>query len=128
MKQKVVIYWSRRDLRIEDNPALTEALKHARKERIPFLPLFILEPYMTAADPAFQFGLPSRYFLSEALPRFAKNFKSFLIPHSQAARFFITFSKIHDLVIYVNEDVHPDFYAQLRKLVKHKISNLKIVS
>ncbi|MFM7088281.1 MAG: deoxyribodipyrimidine photo-lyase, partial [Candidatus Paceibacterota bacterium] len=121
MKQKVVIYWSRRDFRTEDNPALAEALKEARKENLSFLPIFILEPYMITGNPKFQFGLPSRYFLSEALPLFAQNFKSFFIIHSQAARFFIEFSKKHDVLIYVNEDVHPDFYTQLKKLGKHGI-------
>lgn len=116
MKQKIAIYWSRRDLRMEDNPALTEALKSAEQENISFLPVFIIEPYMTNGDANFQFGLPSRYFLSEALPAFAGEFPSFFLVHCRAVEFFVQLKEQYGITVHVNEDVHPDFYKQLQKL------------
>jgi deoxyribodipyrimidine photo-lyase len=116
MKEKLVIYWSRRDLRIEDNPALVEALKYAEKENIYFLPIFIIEPYMINGDSNFQFGLPSRDFLSEALPVFAAEFPFFFLAQGHVVNFFIQLKQKYDITVYVNEDVHPDFYKQLRKI------------
>ena len=47
MKQPLVVYWSRRDLRLLDNPALYAAVEFSKKEAAPFLPMFIVEDYMT---------------------------------------------------------------------------------
>lgn len=116
MKDTVVIYWSRRDLRLRDNRALANAIAESKTRGIPFLPVFCIEPYMTDGDPAYQFGYPSRYFLAHALPEFAKHFKDFLLAHEKPAQFFKKLSKTFTLEIYVNEDIHPDFYTQIRKI------------
>jgi deoxyribodipyrimidine photo-lyase len=110
------IYWSRRDFRLADNPALLAASAASRESGALFLPLFILEDYMTSGDPLFQFGVPSRQFLARALPEFAANFQQFAVVQGKAARYFIDLAKMYDLTIYVNDDIYIDFYKQLDKL------------
>lgn len=116
MKVPLIIYWARRDLRLADNPALTAACVASRFENIPLLPLFILEDYMTAGDPAFQFGYPSRFFLSEALPDFIRNFSYFALVQGKAVQYLTALSNTYELKIYVNDDVYADFYTQVDKL------------
>jgi deoxyribodipyrimidine photo-lyase len=119
--KKVSIYWSRRDFRLNDNPALVAALQDVSEERS-FLPIFILEDYMLEANPKYQFGFPSRVFLSKALPMFAKNFKSFAILKGKAAKTIIELSKKYDIKVHVNEDIYPDFFTQIQKILKKNIS------
>jgi deoxyribodipyrimidine photo-lyase len=94
----------------------------SKKEGVPLLPVFLIEPYMTNGDPQFQFGYPSRYFLSRAIPAFAELFPSFYLGVDKPVRFFVRLAKQFNLTIFVNEDVHPDFYAQLRKIRDHGIT------
>ena len=112
----LTIYWSRRDLRLTDNPALLAASSYAVEHNTTFLPLFILEDYMTVGDPAFQFGAPSRWFLSQALPKFASEFKQFAIVQGRGAQYLIDLSKNYTLTVFVNDDVYSDFYKQIAKL------------
>lgn len=116
MKKKVVLYWARRDLRCFDNPALSAALSYSKKEHIPFLPIFILEDYMTHADPKAQFGYPSRFFLTKALPLFAKNFSNFTLIRGKAGKTILSLAKHFDITVFVNEDVYKDFYTQIHKV------------
>ncbi len=116
MKSPLVIYWSRRDFRLADNPALLAALLHSKKENIPFLPIFILEDYMTEGNPIHQFGLPSRWFLSRALPDFASQFKDFVIYKGKAVVTLKAIAEHVDVTVYVNDDVYVDFYTQVEKL------------
>ncbi len=116
MKQPLVIYWARRDLRLTDNPALIEAVRISTEKGIPFLPLFILEDYMVSGNPLYQFGYPSRYFLARALPEFGKQFKQFGIIRGKAAQYFIELQKRYELTIIVNDDVYRDFYTQVKKI------------
>ena len=114
--QPLTIYWSRRDLRITDNPALLAATTYAVETKSKFLPLFILEDYMTSGDPAFQFGYPSRWFLSQALPVFAEQFAEFALVRGKGAQYLIDLSKKYQLSVFVNDDVYSDFYKQISKL------------
>jgi deoxyribodipyrimidine photolyase len=41
-KEALVIYWSRRDLRLHDNRALTEAITASKETAAPLVPLFIV--------------------------------------------------------------------------------------
>jgi deoxyribodipyrimidine photo-lyase len=123
IKSKLVIYWARRDLRILDNPALMAAAFVSKRDSTSFLPVFIIEDYMVNAEPEYQFGYPSRYFLANSLPLFAKNFSKFLLVQSKAARYFFELSKNYDLEIFVNDDVYEDFYKQIKKL---RDSNIKV--
>jgi deoxyribodipyrimidine photo-lyase len=114
--QPLTIYWSRRDYRLADNPALLAASAHAIEINSQFLPLFILEDYMTSGNPTFQFGQPQRWFLSEALPKFAEQFKEFAIVQGKGAGYLIELSKKYTLTVFVNDDVYSDFYKQITKL------------
>jgi len=116
MKLPLIIYWARRDLRLTDNPALTAAAAASRSGQVPFLPFFILEDYMVEAKPEYQFGYPSRFFLAQALPKFAAQFADFALVRGKAAEYFIQLSKQYDLKIFVNDDVYQDFYTQVTKL------------
>jgi deoxyribodipyrimidine photolyase len=116
MKSKLIIYWSRRDFRLTDNPALFKAIAKSKVDSIPFLPIFILENYMTACDSHFQFGYPSQYFLAQALPIFVSRFENFTILQGTISSVFESLKQWFDLEIFVNEDVHPDFYIQIKKL------------
>ncbi len=127
--KKVNIYWSRRDFRLHDNPALYECVQNCRETHSEFLPIFILENYMLKAEPKFQFGYPSRYFLAKALPEFGKHFENFLLLKGRGAETILEMqteliSKYKnglELQLYVNEDVYIDFYKQIKKLKKHNI-------
>ncbi len=121
MKQPLVVYWSRRDLRLLDNPALYAAVEFSKKEAAPFLPMFIVEDYMTSGDPEYQFGYPSRWILQHALPNFSKHFKKIALLQGKAARIIISLSHNYDVILFVNEDVYGDFYVQLRKIREHGI-------
>ncbi len=116
MKQPLIIYWARRDLRLLDNPALAAAVTASKKRNIPLLPLFILEEYMCEARPEYQFGYPSRFFLASALPTFAAAFPVFALVRGKAATYLTTLAKEYDLTVYVNDDVYRDFYTQVDKL------------
>lgn len=116
MKPKLIVYWCRRDFRLHDNPALYHAIEKSKKQKISLLPLFVLEDYMIGNNPHFQFGYPSRLFLSYALPAFSSNFKNFTLLQGKAAQTIIALSQEYDIELFVNEDIHPDFYKQIRKL------------
>lgn len=122
MKEKLVIYWSRRDFRLKDNPALFEAMEYAKENSIAFLPLFILEDYMLKADPKSQFGYPSRFFLAKALPLWGENFQEFLLVSGKSFKYIKYLSLHFDLKIFVNEDVYIDFYTQINKIKKAGIN------
>ena len=115
-KQNLVVYWSRRDFRLLDNKALKVAVDASRAQGIPLLPIFIIEDYMVQADPSSQFGYPSRYFLSRALPLFSAHFINFLILQGKPSHIFSLLSKHFKLQIHVNEDIYPDFYKQVKKI------------
>lgn len=116
MKSPLIIYWARRDLRLADNPALTAAVRAAREQNVPLVPLFILEDYMVEASPRFQFGFPSRYFLAQALPKFAAQFPEFALVRGKGAEYLRNLAKEYEFTVYVNDDVYQDFYTQVAKL------------
>jgi len=116
VKKPLVLYWARRDLRLLDNPALLSAAAYSQKIGADFLPVFILEDYMVEARPEFQFGYPSRWFLSQALPAFVQNFKHFLLVQAKAVSYLFELSQKYQLTIFANDDVYEDFYRQIEKL------------
>lgn len=118
MKPKLIVYWSRRDFRLTDNPALYKSIEASKSANIPLLPIFILEDYMTEGNPDFQFGYPGRFFLSKALPVFSQNFDTFMIFRGTVGGVFDCLNEHFDLEIYTNDDVYTDFYKQIIKLKK----------
>ncbi len=121
-KKHLIIYWSRRDFRLHDNPALISAVETSRESNLMFLPMFILEDYMVNATPEFQFGYPSRYFVSRAVPHFATHFKNFLIFQGKPGEIFKQLSATFELTIFVNEDIYIDFYKQIKKIKSSSIA------
>lgn len=117
----IVLYWQRRDFRIHDNPALHHASLSAQKEGALFLPFFVLEDYMSQSD----FGYPSKYMISHAVPAIAKEYKNFVCLVGKGARtvlLLISYLQKHyagaTMQIHVNEDIHPDFFTQVQKVKK----------
>ncbi len=124
MKQPLLIYWLRRDLRLADNPALVAAVAKSRQDNIPLLPLFILEDYMLKATPEYQFGYPSRFFVTQALTKLATQLPDLTLVCGKAVDYLIKLNKQYTLQIFVNDDVYIDFYKQLTKL---KEAGLEVV-
>lgn len=122
MKPPLIIYWTRRDFRLLDNPALLAASEASRQDNVPFLPLFVLEDYMTEAKPEYQFGYPSRWFLAQTIPKYAEKFKYFALVKGKAVKYLINLSKKYELTVYVNDDVYIDFYIQVAKLKTARIN------
>lgn len=118
MKPNLIIYWARRDLRLEDNLPLFYAIQKARESNSLFAPLFILEDYMLEADPKFQFGYPQRYLLSQAIPKFASKFAHFHLIRGKGARSIIELAQKYNLEVFVNQDIYPDFDTQINKIKK----------
>lgn len=116
MKSNLIIYWARRDLRLEDNLALFYAAKKARETGALFAPLFILEDYMLEASPKSQFGYPQRYLLSQAIPKFTSKFTNFHLIRGKGARSIIELSQKYNLEIFVNQDIYPNFDIQITKI------------
>ena len=110
------VYWCRRDFRLEDNPALYNCLKESGGEGTLFLPLFILEDYMTKGDPKYQYSYTSRVLLSKILVEFAQNFSDFNIIKGKTCQVLTKLSKSYIVKVHVNDDMHPDFYKQIQKL------------
>jgi deoxyribodipyrimidine photo-lyase len=116
MKSNLIIYWARRDLRLEDNLALFYATKKARESESLFAPLFILEDYMLEANPKSQFGYPQRYLLSQAIPKFASKLPHFHLIRGKGAGSIIELAQKYNLEIFVNQDIYPDFNTQVNKI------------
>jgi len=66
---KTAIWWIRRDLRLDDNQALTEVLHEAEL----VVPVFILDPKLLASDHA---GQPRLAFLFDGLRELDCNLRS----------------------------------------------------
>ncbi|MDI9336609.1 MAG: deoxyribodipyrimidine photo-lyase, partial [Gammaproteobacteria bacterium] len=126
--QKIAIYWCRRDFRLQDNPALFAAYTCVQNEGALLIPLFVLEDYMVQADPNEQFAYASRYFLWQALPRFASQFHRFTIIQGKGAKTLIQLaSKLgresgRDCTIFVNDDIDKHFYKQVDKIRSQNIA------
>lgn len=62
------------------------------------------------------FGYASQYIISKAVPEFTAQFQMFAVVHHTAASYIIKLAHTHNLTVFVNEDVYPDFYTQVQKL------------
>ena len=63
------VWWIKRDLRLFDNPALTEAVGHAVASGLPLLPLFLFEPSVLAAPETSPFHIQAQRQALDALHR-----------------------------------------------------------
>ena len=68
-KPKLIIYWSRRDFRLTDNPALISSINSAVSQNIPMIGLYILDPKLLE-DENLNIGSARRLFLAQSLGHF----------------------------------------------------------
>lgn len=123
MSKTLSLYWARRDFRLTDNGALSRAATFAKENKGQVLPVFVLEDYMKKPD----FPGPARHVLAHALPLFLKQFEHSLVLGGKGARTIeLVVKKFdqegYDVRVFVNEDVYPDFYKQIQKLIKKGIN------
>jgi deoxyribodipyrimidine photo-lyase len=119
MKPALLIYWVRRDFRLTDNPALTQAMKDSQQKDIPFLPIFILDDGILSGNPHPHIGYPRRLFLSRVLSHFASQFERFEILKGNPNEIFSELSKDFTLHVYANDDVEP--YSRKRDVAVAKL-------
>lgn len=127
-KPKLIVYWSRRDFRLTDNPALWHSLDSwqqlLKSQQVDFLPIFILDSAILQANPNTQstiaprkqidtvsthpqIGYPRRLFLSKCLAYFCLQFPVFALFYGQAPSVFAKLSQHFTLYLFYNEDVEP---------------------
>ena len=63
-KQKIILVWYKRDLRISDHLPLTEAMKHGKSKKIPVIAFYSFEPKVTLAPDFSDFH---RQFIEDSL-------------------------------------------------------------
>ncbi len=120
-KTKLVIYWSWKDLRLVDNPALTSSLNFSKEHKIQFLPIFILDDGWVQKD-KYNIGYPRRKMLSKVLAKFAKQFKRFEILIGEPQEVFQDLEKKYELYLFTNNDLEP--YARKRhKNIQQALDN-----
>jgi deoxyribodipyrimidine photo-lyase len=117
MSKTLSLYWVRRDFRLLDNPALFAAVAYVKDHDGEVLPFFVLEDYMREAS----FPTPQRHIIAHALLHFFDKFEHSLCVKGKGAgsvqRLVKTFEKQGYMVkVFVNEDVYPDFYKQIKKV------------
>jgi len=122
--QKVVLFWFRRDLRLEDNAGLY----YAQKKGLPVLPIFIfdkniLDKLEDKKDGRVEFIHQAILNLNEQLKEFGSSINVF---HSTPENVFNKFVKEYDIeCVYTNHDYEP--YANERDVaVKEFLINNKI--
>lgn len=136
-REKVIIYWQRREFRFKDNPALFEAAKFARENHLKFCPLFALDTNILNGVQG-SVGYPRRFALANLLTqwqyiwaeKFGKNKNKnspFIIFDASPEVFFTEAVKHYDVELFINEDVDP--YALKRdEQVQKLVQNLHIFS
>ena len=128
MKQKVSIFWFRRDLRLSDNVALSKALSSGH----PVIPIFIFDENILAELPADDARLS---FIHQEISSINKRLKSefncsIALYHGQPTKVFPALFKSYDIqAIYVNKDYEP--YAikrddEIAQMAKSFNSELKL--
>ena len=141
MKPKLAIYWCRRDFRLTDNSALSQAVDFAKKNQIPLLPIFIIDNSLTSFEDKINqttqnqtsnqisstffcnVGLPRRLFLSRILTTFCLKFEllgiNFEIFLGNFQSIFEILSDHFELFIFTNEDVET--FSRTRDLIVLKL-------
>ncbi len=105
-KPKLIIYWSRRDFRLTDNPALISSINAANTQNAPMIGLYILDPKLLD-DENLNIGSARRLFLANTLADFAHKFKDFRICINTPKEVFSVLAKNFELEVYANSDIEP---------------------
>jgi deoxyribodipyrimidine photo-lyase len=117
--QKLNIYWSIRDFRLDDNPALFACIQDCNINDIGFLPVFVLDRELPNSK--YNIGYPQKLFLSRCLSHFAYNFSNLPIIKGSPLEIFELLSKKFEITVYVNEDVDPYSREQLSQIISKNI-------
>jgi len=121
MKQELIVYWARRDFRLHDNPALTQAIEFSKRNDVPFLPMYIIDKGYIE-DPKQNISYPRRYFLYNVVQSFAGEFEKFAIGIGSPETVFDELSQKYSLKLYCNDDIEP--FSRLRdKQIKDCVEN-----
>jgi deoxyribodipyrimidine photo-lyase len=111
MKPEIVIYWSRRDFRVLDNPALSEAVNFARDRYLDFLPIYILDSNILKL-PRANIGRNRKQILAYILTQFSKNFRQFRIFCGKPVDILEKIAEQYKIHLFFNDDIEP--YAIIR--------------
>ena len=93
-KQKIILVWFKRDIRISDHRSLSEALSRWKSQDIPVIAFYSFEPRVTSAPDFSDFH---RQFIEESLRDLSQSLKGLNIP------FFIFERNISDVMKYILE-------------------------
>ena len=94
--QKYIVWWLKKDFRLADNPALTEALTMAGKTGCLVLPIFIIEPSALQAPDTSAFHVAAWLDAAKALNKALKNRGGeLLIVHGEVVD---TFNQLNQLI------------------------------
>ena len=128
MKQKVSIFWFRRDLRLDDNRALYEALSSGH----PVIPIFIFDPNILLELPVNDARVSFiHHSLSEINSLLESDFqRSLAIYHDQPIHVFRLLLDSYDVhAIYANKDYEPYAIkrdAEIKQLANEYNSGFKL--
>ena len=106
MSKPLVIYWSRKDFRLTDNPGLHSAINFAKKNSAEFLPVFIIDEEFFN-KPQWNFGYTFRHYLSFSLAEYATQFEKFCIFVGSPKDFFKKISKKQPVAVFAGNEVEP---------------------
>lgn len=110
-KPILTLFWSRRDFRLNDNPALYNAIEYSKKNNTLFLPIFCID-YDYINNPEHSISYPRLYLLNRILIEYSGNFDFFLITTDGYSKTFVDLSQKYTLVVFCNDDVEQ--YARIR--------------
>jgi len=128
--KEIVIFWCRREFRLQDNPSLYEAMQYAKTNDLEFLPIFILDTNILL-NPSLNIGHPRKYYLSKIIGEFSSKFKNFTVfKTTDPKEVFTILSGKYKLKIFANFDIEP--YAihrdkEIKALLEQSESSLKIL-
>lgn len=101
--KEIVIYWSRRDFRLNDNPALYNAVKYSEANNLDLLNLFILDSKLMQKN----VGYPRKKYLSIILSNFSKIIPNFNIINGDYNNVFDCLSSKYKINLFLNDDIEP---------------------
>jgi deoxyribodipyrimidine photo-lyase len=122
-QKKVIIYWSRRDFRLQDNNALQEAIQKAKENKTLFLPIFILDNDILSDDNS-NIGYPRRFFLSKSLSKYITKFDYFGVFTGKTNDVFNKLKQNFDIEVFVNQDIE-DYSRKRDQMIAHLIGEDK---
>jgi deoxyribodipyrimidine photo-lyase len=105
-KPDLTIYWTRRDFRFQDNPALFSAIEHSIQSKSPLIPLFLVDPGLVSEN-RWNIGYPRRKYLALILSKFALKFENFNIFLTTPEDFFAQLADKYNIIVFANGDIEP---------------------